>query len=77
MAGMIEHQNDTSAGMSKVAIAWLITLVGSITMQDVALFVAAVYSVLQIYVLVRDKILNPPPPPRLTTMLQGDPDEQP
>lgn len=77
MTGMIEHHNDTNAGLGKVALAWAMTLIGSITMQDVALFVAAVYSILQIYVLVRDKIVQTPPPtPRSTTLMRGDGDDE-
>lgn len=53
---MTNPPNDTAAGAAKIAFSWLLYAVGSITVQDVALFLAAVFSALQIYVLWRDKI---------------------
>lgn len=42
----------------KLALAWLGYAVGSITMQGLVLTLTAIYTALQIYLLVRDKIIN-------------------
>lgn len=46
----------TLAGMAKILLAWITTLFGLVTLQHLALLAATIYSVLQTYVLWRDKI---------------------
>ena len=46
-----------ASATAKVAATWGVTLYGVINLHNVALGLAATYSVLQIYVLVRDKII--------------------
>lgn len=48
----------TLAGMAKVLLAWITTLFGLVTLQHLALLAATIYSVLQTYVLWRDKIAS-------------------
>ena len=56
---MHDHASDpTLAGMAKILLAWITTLFGVVTLQHLALVAATVYSVLQTYVLWRDKIAN-------------------
>lgn len=59
-----ETANDpgVASGMAKVLVAWLGAAWGSLTMQDVVLALTAVYTLLQVYVLVRDRILRRGPP---------------
>lgn len=42
----------------KMALAWLGYVVGSITLQQVVLFLTGLYTALQIYLLVRDRIIT-------------------
>lgn len=56
---MTQQHDDTGPAFFKVLIAWLGTIWGSVGMQDVVLTLTAVYTVIQIYVLVRDKIVRP------------------
>lgn len=42
----------------KMAVAWLGYVVGSITLQQVVLFLTGLYTALQIYLLVRDRIMR-------------------
>lgn len=49
-------QNDDSA--ARLAVAWLSMIFGQITLSRVALALTVVYTALQIYVLIRDKILQ-------------------
>jgi len=44
--------------MAKVAVAWMGALVGSITLQQVVLVLTAIYTAVQLYVLVRDKLIR-------------------
>lgn len=55
---MNEQHSDTAPAMLKILIAWLGTAWGAITMQDVVFALTAVYTVIQIYILVRDKIVR-------------------
>jgi len=41
----------------KMALAWLGYVVGYITLQQVVLFLTGLYTALQIYLLVRDRIM--------------------
>ena len=42
----------------KMALAWLGYVVGYITLQQVVLFLTGLYTALQIYLLVRDRIIR-------------------
>ncbi|MCP1173803.1 hypothetical protein [Ralstonia chuxiongensis] len=50
------ENNDTWAGLFKAVVAWIGVLVGSITLSKLVLFATLVYTVLQTYVLWRDKL---------------------
>lgn len=58
----MERHGEAWAALAKVSAAWLCTLVShaisSITLSGLALAVTTVYSGLQTYVLVRDKIMR-------------------
>jgi hypothetical protein len=54
----LEHDHDTRAAWLKMALAWVLTTIGNVTLQHVATGLAIIYTVLQIYVLVRDRILR-------------------
>lgn len=51
------HDTDVQAAAGKLLIAWVSTIVGMELTQWAALF-AIIYTVLQIYILVRDKIVR-------------------
>lgn len=53
----VSDQHDITTWF-KVAIAWVGTLAGSITGQEAVLFLTGVFTALQIYVLLRDKVFN-------------------
>lgn len=42
----------------RLAVAWLGAVLGSVTLQQVVLLLTAVYTAIQIYLLVRDKVLR-------------------
>jgi hypothetical protein len=46
---------DTLSGWGKIALAWLAYLLGSLTLSNLGVFAALVFTVLQIIVLLRDK----------------------
>ena len=46
------------AALFKILVAWLGYVVGSITLQQVVLALTGVYTLLQIFLLVRDKIIR-------------------
>lgn len=47
--------NEVLYGFAKIALAWLAYFLGSITLQHVGVFLACVFTFLQILVLLRDK----------------------
>ena len=55
---MNHDQTDTGAAVFKLFVAWCLTVFSNITLQHVATFCAIVYTLLQIYILVRDKIVS-------------------
>lgn len=55
------NESDSHWVVVKLAIAWLSTIAGLKLTEWAAVF-AIVYTILQIYVLVRDKILRDRPP---------------
>ena len=52
-----EH-NDSAVAVIKMTVAWLLAAWGAITLQKLVLLATLVYTGLQIYVLVRDKVLR-------------------
>lgn len=56
MSVEMEHQ-DHYAGL-KVALAWFGTFFGALTLQHWVLTATLIYTLLQIYLLVRDKVLR-------------------
>lgn len=52
------HDNEAAPAFFKVLIAWAGAIWGTVTMQEVVLFLTAVYTVIQIFILVRDKIVR-------------------
>lgn len=55
---MTSSDNDAAPAFFKVLIAWIGAIWGSVTMQEIVLFLTAVYTVIQIFILVRDKIVR-------------------
>jgi len=53
-----QHDDASAYAWFKLALAWFGALLGSITLQHIVLFATLVFTVLQIYVLIRDKILR-------------------
>jgi hypothetical protein len=51
-------QNDELGAVLKTAGAWIGALIGSITLSKAVLFATLVFTVLQTYVLVRDKMFR-------------------
>jgi len=52
----MHDSNETLWAILKVAAAWVAGLIGSITLSKLVLFATLIFTVLQIYVLWRDKI---------------------
>lgn len=52
----MNDNNETWGAILKVALAWIGTIIGSITLSKVALFTTIILSCMQGYVLWRDKI---------------------
>lgn len=52
------HDNEAAPAFFKVLIAWAGAIWGAVTMQEIVLFLTAVYTVIQIFILVRDKIVR-------------------
>ena len=48
---------DTRMSVYKVITAWVLTITGAVTLQHIATFLAIVFTALQIYVTIRDKIV--------------------
>ena len=48
--------DDITAPLWKLALVWVGTVLGSVTLQHVVLFATLVYTVMQCYILYRDKI---------------------
>lgn len=49
---------DSGPALLKLLLAWALTILGNITLQQVATTLAIVYTAIQIYILVRDKIVR-------------------
>lgn len=56
----MQNDNETYWALFKVAAAWIAGLLGSITLSKLVLFATLVFTVLQTYVLFRDKIARRP-----------------
>lgn len=54
----MSHDANSAGEVTKVAVAWAGALIGTITLQQIVLALTAVYTVLQIYVVVRDKVMR-------------------
>jgi len=54
----MNDDHSTRMAWLKMAVAWLLTGVGSVSLQDWMQIAALVYTLLQIYLLVRDRILR-------------------
>jgi len=52
------HDHDTNTAVLKVLVAWVGTVFGGITLSGLVLSLTAIYTALQIYILVRDKIVR-------------------
>lgn len=52
------QDNEAAPAFFKVLIAWAGAIWGTVTMQEIVLFLTAVYTVIQIFILVRDKIVR-------------------
>lgn len=54
----MHDNNETALAVVKAAIMWIGALLGSMTLSKLVLFATLVYTGLQTYVLVRDKIVR-------------------
>lgn len=63
MARVIPQMNDQDLNVAflKLAVIWVGTLFGGLTLSGLVLSLTAIYTCLQIYILVRDKICRRPP----------------
>lgn len=57
---MTAHQDtaDTAPALFKIVVAWALTIFGNVTLQQVATLLAIIYTSIQIYILIRDKIIR-------------------
>lgn len=55
---MQNNDQETAFGLAKAALAWIGAAVGSLTLSKLVLFATLVFTSLQTYVLVRDKIVR-------------------
>jgi len=46
---------DTTLGLAKIVLAWCVYFIGSLTLSNLGVFAALVFTVLQIIVLLQDK----------------------
>ena len=51
------NEQDTNMALLKLMVAWLGTMFGGITLSHLVLFATLIYTLLQTYVLVRDRVL--------------------
>jgi hypothetical protein len=54
----MNHDHDTRMAWLKMTVAWALTAIGGITLQQIATLLAIVYTALQIYLLVRDRLIQ-------------------
>ncbi len=54
------NEHDTNVAFLKLALIWFGTMVGGITLSGIVLGLTGVFTALQIYILVRDKIWRRP-----------------
>lgn len=52
------NDHEISSALIKVLVAWIGTMFGGITLSNLVLFATLIYTILMIYVLVRDRILS-------------------
>lgn len=52
------HSNDTLEAILKVAISWIGAMWGVLTLQNLVLVLTAVYTAINLYVVVRDRIIR-------------------
>lgn len=54
----MHDNNETGIALFKALLMWVGALIGSITMSQLVLFATLIYTGLQTYVLIRDKIVS-------------------
>ena len=52
------NEQDTNMALLKVMVAWAGTMFGGITLSHLVLIATLIYTILQTYVLVRDRVLT-------------------
>ena len=52
---VMQPTDETHLGVLRIALAWLAYFIGSITLHEVGVFLAIIFTTLQIIVLLRDK----------------------
>lgn len=57
----MKPDHDAWNAIIKVTIAWVLAGIGAITLQQIATVLAILYTSVQLYVLVRDKIIRRAP----------------
>lgn len=54
----MNSDHDVKAAWLKMTVAWVLTAIGGVTLERVATVLAIVYTSLQIYLLVRDRLIR-------------------
>lgn len=52
---VMQPTDETQLGVFRIALAWLAYFLGAVTLQEIGVFLAIVFTTLQIIVLLRDK----------------------
>jgi hypothetical protein len=64
MSSNLLHPGDSpTQPIMKLAIAWVATVTSSVTLQDVMIACTIIYTILQVYILLRDKVFKKRKPP--------------
>lgn len=54
----MNHDHEARIASMKVMVAWVLTAIGGVTLQQIATVLAIVYTALQIFLLVRDRLIK-------------------
>lgn len=52
------NDHETRTAWLKMVVAWVLTAIGGVTLQQIATVLAIVYTALQIFLLVRDRLIK-------------------
>lgn len=63
MSSHLLNGDSPTPPIMKLAVAWVATITSSVTLQDVMIIFTIIYTVLQVYLLLRDKVFKKRKPP--------------